>query len=82
MPGIYYKVQDRIEDQNQNDVAMETHLFGVLEVLKQCLFFPSHTLVDVGSSIRETLDLARLATEEAVSQDERLSAAQHSDPPS
>lgn len=37
-----------------------THLFGVLEVLKQSLLVPSDALVHIRSSIRETLALARL----------------------
>ena len=47
-----------------NDVAMGTHLFGVLEVLEESLLVPSDTLVHVGSGVGEALRLASLTAED------------------
>lgn len=47
---------------------MDTHLFGVLEVLEESLLCPSDTLVDVGSSVGEALSLTSLTTEDTVRQ--------------
>ena len=47
-----------------NDVATDTHLFGVLEVLEESLLVPSDTLVHVGSGVGETFGLTGLATKD------------------
>ena len=46
-----------------NDVATDTHLFGVLEVLEEGLLVPGDALVDVGGGVGEALGLSGLATE-------------------
>jgi hypothetical protein len=38
-------------------------LFGVLEVLKECVLVPGDTLVYIGSSVSESRGLASLAAE-------------------
>ena len=46
-----------------SDVAKPTHLFRVLEVLKEGLLVPGNTLVHVGSGVGEAIGLTGLAAE-------------------
>jgi hypothetical protein len=42
---------------------MNTHLLGVLQVLKHCVLVPCNTLIDVRSSVGETFRLTGFAAE-------------------
>ena len=62
VPGMYCEGM-QLRRESGNDVATDTHLFGVLEVLEESLLVPSDTLVHVGSSVGEAICLAGLASE-------------------
>lgn len=66
VPGMYCEGME-LRRKSGNDVATDTHLFGVLEVLEESLLVPSDTLVHVGSGVGEALRLTGLATKDTMS---------------
>ena len=63
VPGMYWERYQQRVGFMLSDVAKPTHLFRVLEVLKEGLLVPGNTLVHVGSGVREAIGLTSLTTE-------------------